>query len=442
MTNCPDVPAPTSLKEALDFAGALNKNSSDLKDRVGKELQERVKTKLSLSGELKSVSGSSISDNFEDFLSELDALRKEIVDTQHQNNYGNYEFLKDIGVNDYCAKTCVSHILDILPSLYATLNFLYFQVDSLQNNLGGGGWENQSCNTGSMSQWLKDSHGLPSASHSGSMPSDASPTILPGGYGNNLSAKQGSDLDTPLGELISGAGGGSGRPIHNLLLDLVLITRWSTCNTATCMAAVRAVCENIAKKFQTQIRSYSDIRSACSAVQSHITTLTPDQDDSNALLTALFEGAPHAYSETLEPDAFRGYMMWLTRTLPSLIASLTLLKTDSTKWAKQDLTDATISGSFGYGFSFGGKWRSNWNNSIVKKDIPEAINKLTTDLTKLQSILQKHFPTTEPNGSGSSAGSIAGSLLGTAAVGGAGAAVALNVGGVSTALKGVIGILK
>ncbi|GIX61453.1 variant erythrocyte surface antigen-1 family protein [Babesia caballi] len=42
----------------------------------------------------------------------------------------------------------------------------------------------------------------------------------------------------------------------------------------------------------------------------------------------------------------------------------------------------------------------------------------------------------------SSVGATAGGLLGTAAVGGAGAAVALNVGGVTTAVKGAIGIFK
>ncbi|GIX62569.1 ribosome-binding protein 1 [Babesia caballi] len=340
MPRCPNVPAPRSSKGALDLFGALNHNSGNLKDSVGKKLEERVAKALGLSAAPMSVAcdngSTTIKDNFEDVLSELDALRKEIVDASHHGSYGDYEFLKDFGVNDYCAKTCVSHILDILPSLYATLNFLYFHVDSLQNNLGGGGWENQSCNTGSMSQWFKYSHGIPSASHSGSMPSDASPTILPGGYGNNLSAKQGRDLDTPLGELLSGSGSDDGGYLHNLLLDVAIITPWSPCNTATCVAAVRGLCEKLDAEFRNHLSQYADLAPAFKSASSQITRLAPDvNSESNVLLTALFKGSPVAYSKRVDAKAFKGYMNWLNRDLNSLIASLTALSRDCENWSQQ-----------------------------------------------------------------------------------------------------------
>ncbi|GIX64186.1 secreted antigen 1 [Babesia caballi] len=451
MTNCTDVPPPNSLKEALDFAGALSENSGDLKNLVGQELEDRVTSKLNFHTKPKTVSEEedSIKSNYDKVLYDLNDLRTSIVGLSHQTSYGSYRPLKESYGED-CVDLCVERMLAILPRLHVTLSFMKFKVDSLQKSLGGGVWENQQCDGGgssgsgtSLSQWLKsDSHspGLPSASEASS--SRSSPTLLPGGYGSELSDNPGGSLDTPLGELLSGSGPDDGGSLHNLLLDVAIVTPWSPCNTATCVAVVRGLCDKSNDTFKKEMLRYPDLALAFKSVSSYITTLAPDNDTakSSALLTALFTGAPFKYSQILETKAFQSYMSWLKDNLDSLIASLVTLGTETTSWSKDGLQRATISGPFGYGFSFSDQWKG-WNNGL-QTQISTSITKLTDELNELQQSLKQSFIISDPNASSGSAGSIAGGLIGTAAVGGAGAAVAFNVGGVTTALKGAFGCFK
>ncbi|GIX62373.1 variant erythrocyte surface antigen-1 family protein [Babesia caballi] len=73
-------------------------------------------------------------------------------------------------------------------------------------------------------------------------------------------------------------------------------------------------------------------------------------------------------------------------------------------------------------------------------ELNDEFEKFLKEINVTQSATSKNGDSSQQ--SSSSGAAAAGSLLGTAAVGGAGAAVALNVGGVTTALKGAIGILK
>ncbi|GIX62987.1 secreted antigen 1 [Babesia caballi] len=436
---CSDVPAPKTLKEALDFAGALSKNDN-IRDLAGTVLQLRVSMALGLDEAPKSVADNgSISKNFNDVLTKLNELRKEIVDTQYQNNYGNYESLKSAD-EDSCPKLCASHILGVLPQLYCTLNYFCFTVDTNNSSLGGGGWGSNRCDgqdshgygTGTLGAWLTDSNtspaGVPSASGSNSR-------LLPGGYNGNLSQKQGSALKSNLSTLANNAGGGGGGCLQYFLMDVCIITDISPCNTAVYLAVLAALSDKPENKFGDKLKKYPGLSDVLKTLHDNLKPFAPEQSGGeDALLTALFDGSPHVYSKRLS-DTFVKHLEWLTTTLPLLIASLQFLSTDSTTWEQTDLEYAQTSGPFAYGFSFSDQW-SSWRDDL-KGQIPKAITKLTTDLTNLQQILKQHF-----NTSGSSAGSIAGSLLGTAAMGGMGTAVALNVGGVTTALKGAIGIFK
>ncbi|GIX61612.1 ribosome-binding protein 1 [Babesia caballi] len=418
---CSDVPEPKTLKEALEFFGALSV-SDGLKESVGKKLEKRVSDALGTEAATNSVAGNSIKDNFEDVLGELDALRKEIVDTQDQNKYENYEFLKDCGVNDNCAETCVSHILDILPSLYATLNFIKFKVDDSDAGLGGGGWASQQSDDEASTipgktlyQWLTSSNsGLPSALAS-------TTTLLPGGYGNGrLSVTTGEELES-LENLINDSGDNNAGCLQYLLLDVSIITKWSHCSTALCLAVLKAFCDASENTFDNQIEKYYDLSEVCKAVSKSIEPLAPDDDitDNNACLIALFDGAPLKYSASLKTEQFDGSVTWMVAIINELVLSLESLSRDSKTWSKDNLKNAQISGPFGYGFSFGGKWKSQWHED-VKRDIPAAIQTLTDELKKLENIVKKKFTQSETCDNGSSetvspgTGGVSGDVGGTA----------------------------
>ncbi|GIX62998.1 ribosome binding protein [Babesia caballi] len=444
MARCPNVPEPKSLKDALDFVGALSDNSGDLKDRVGKDLERRVAKALGLRTAPKSVaddgSSTTISQNFNDVLTKLNELRKLIVHDSHHGSYGSYDSLKQSSHDASCTDLCVQHILGVLSQLYGTLNYFRFKVDTNNGGLGGGGWRGDKCNgyvssaTGTLGAWLKDSNTAPNGLHSAS---GSDVKILPGGYktGANLKSTEGSALESHLQKLVSDSGSSTGSCLHYLLLDMAVITKYSHCLVPTCLVIMRALCEGGQKKFQAKLTQDSGLEDILKTLRDTLKPFAPEQSEgSQALLTALFKGSPHVYSKHLS-DTYLKHFKWLTTILPLLIASLQFLSTDSTTWEQTDLEYAQTSGPFAYGFSFSDQW-SSWRDDL-KGQIPKAITKLTTDLTNLQQILKQHF-----NTSGSSAGSIAGSLLGTAAMGGMGTAVALNVGGVTTALKGAIGIFK
>ncbi|GIX62319.1 extracellular matrix-binding ebh [Babesia caballi] len=426
MTGCTHVPEPTSLKDALDFAGAMRHNSGGLKDLVGKELERRVEDALGLPTAPKSVADkSSIKDNFNEVLDNLKELRTLIVDDSQHGFYGSYESLKQSPHDASCVELCVKHILGVLPELYCTLNYFHFKVDSSNGGLGGGGWRGDKCNgyvssaTGTLGAWLKDSNTAPNGLHSAS---GSDVKILPGGYktGANLKSTEGSALESHLQKLVSDSGSSTGSCLHYLLLDMAVITKYSHCLVPTCLVIMRALCEGGQKKFQAKLTQDSGLEDILKTLRDTLKPFAPEQSEgSQALLTALFKGSPHVYSKRLTNTVAK-HLEWLTPKLPLLTASLNTLKGDSTKWEQTDLQEAKTSGLFGYGFSFGGKWKSNWDDNC-KNQISAAITKLTEDLSKLKSILKQHL-----NGSGSSAGSIAGSLLGTAAVGGAGAAVSFN----------------
>ncbi|GIX62552.1 secreted antigen 1 [Babesia caballi] len=440
MTGCATVPAPKTFKEALEFAGALSVNHG-LKQSVGQELQERVATALGpLSAPQSVADGDSISQNFNDVLTKLNDLRNSIVDDSHLGSYGTYETLKQSSHDASCVDRCITQILGVLPRLYATLAYLAFKVDTNNGTLGGGNWSRDQCNassgygTGTLGAWLKYANTVPNGAPS-AQNSDAK--LLPGGFGRaNLKSTEGSALKSKLESLVNDSGADTAGCLHNLVLDVCIITDFSTCNIAVYLIVLTALSDKQENKFQDQPKTYTGLDGALKTLHDKIKSFAPEQSGGEeALLKALFKGSPVAYSKRLS-DTLRKYLEWLTTIIPSLIASLNLLKTDAAKWDQDGLEYAQTSGPFAYGFSFGGKWSSNWSDQI-RSEIPGAITKLTTDLTKLHQILKQHF-----NGSGSSAGSIAGSLLGTAAVGGAGAAVEFNVGGVTTALKGAIGLLK
>ncbi|GIX63433.1 variant erythrocyte surface antigen-1 family protein [Babesia caballi] len=407
-SECSRVPEPTTLKNALDLFGALS--NSTFKQLVGEALQQRVTDNLGLGAAQNSVSGDShthtIKKTFIDVLSHLESFRKLIVGSNNQTDYGDYHLLTSSSDNT-CVEVCVDYVLTILPKLYATLNFLEFKVGDY-DQLGGGGWQMQYCNgqepSGSgttLNQWLTNSGpGIPSALGSSS---EFSPALLPGGYGNNLSPNLGEALVTPLTNLMRDSGEGIDGFLQHLFLDLAVITEFSPSSVATWLTVLAKLFKGSKQKFKDILEQYEGLGDVLERVSDELKQLVAGEDDGEALLTALVDGRPYAYRKHLKPYPFKRYMECMAPNVRKLIKCLKELQADSGKWSKDGLEDATISGPFGYGFSFGGKWES-WDDH-PQNEIHGAIEKLIPSLETLENALRKLFNSQVPTGTFGSSGS-------------------------------------
>ncbi|GIX61821.1 secreted antigen 1 [Babesia caballi] len=137
----------------------------------------------------------------------------------------------------------------------------------------------------------------------------------------------------------------------------------------------------------------------------------------------------------LQSDKFPNYLQWLSQHLPSLTAHLQKMNTDCNSWQPSEMPNGQAAGPFPYGFGFAdiGSWNS------LSETVKSSLQKLTDANTNNGlPALKRHFENLIGSSTSSSVASAVGGILGTAAVGGAGTAVALNVGGVTTALKGAI----
>ncbi|GIX61762.1 variant erythrocyte surface antigen-1 family protein [Babesia caballi] len=372
-------------------------NRSNLKELVGDALEKRVRKAIDFRFTLNTVAeyGGSIKENFKNVLEYLNTLRNEIVDTSKQNVYGSYRAINPADDDCYIER-CVNCILYILPKLYATLMFMLFKVDGTYSDLGGGGWEDQLCNDGgndgsgtSLSDWLKTkTQGIPSASGSSSL---SSPTLLPGGYGSDLKETQGADLVSALTDLISESDSGDNACLPYLLLDFATVTDWCPCSVATHLTVLAALSDRNSATLTKQGQIYEEVDDVFKKLPAGLKYLAPDEkEDKEALLSALFDSDPKKYSKTLKYEAFECYMKWLKDNIKSLIETLKSLSTDCATWSASGLRNAEISGPFGYGFWFGGKWGISWNDE-VKKEISPVIQTLANDLETLKGALEKQY---------------------------------------------------
>ncbi|GIX65689.1 uncharacterized protein BcabD6B2_51240 [Babesia caballi] len=75
MRDCSGVATPKTLKNALNFFGALSSNTAGLKEKVGKELEKRVEKTFGIKSAPDSVAGGAIYQNFYQALNKVDELR-------------------------------------------------------------------------------------------------------------------------------------------------------------------------------------------------------------------------------------------------------------------------------------------------------------------------------------------------------------------------------
>ncbi|GIX61252.1 secreted antigen 1 [Babesia caballi] len=429
MRRCITVPPPKSLKEALEFAGALSESQGNLKDIVGKMLLELV------SGYSNEIH---VDTYFKNTLDNLKELRVKLV--AQTGTYGSYTNLPS---QPSCLADAVS---DTFPKLYCTLSYFNFNVNGSDQR--GVGWANGNCSSISgLSNWLGTGTSIPSGS----------PVKI--WSGGDLQCSKVSEFSSQLNQCVSNQSDGK---FALLLAGLLFLRPSSPELTSTFMVFISEVCtivsgddlgdeddddddgesrKKLHEAFKSQYGSvpdYATLTQCCSSLKSNIDKLIGKESKDNETSPLRIPRNSHKlYLKKLQSDNIDKYIEWLADNLQKLIANLKQMETDCTSWDPKNMSGGQVAGPFPYGFGF--PQSGSWKTQTVKS----SLQKLTAEnSTNGLPALKHHVENLIASSTSSVAGSIAGSLLGTAAVGGAGAAVALNVGGVTTALKGVIGILK
>ncbi|GIX65069.1 secreted antigen 1 [Babesia caballi] len=224
MTKCTGTPAPTSLKDALEFAAALS--DGNLKEQVGQQLEKRVASKSWVSVEKDSVKTIFVS-----VVKHMVSLLKAIK--SNANDYGKYSHLKTSGDH---AEKCIETVVDFLPRLmarlHATLNYLWYNVDSDGGIYGRGKWKDQtandthsSSNDETLRSWLRGDE-IPQIKPDS--PFDAE---LPGGFNepSKLTFSRGSELATPVRDLVEREKGS----LTNLISVILVLLPSDSATTTT-----------------------------------------------------------------------------------------------------------------------------------------------------------------------------------------------------------------
>ncbi|GIX62789.1 secreted antigen 1 [Babesia caballi] len=429
MTGCTNVPPPKSLKETLEFAGALS--SQGLGNSVGKELQRRVK---------EYAEKIDVASNFTSTLDRLQQLREKLV--HNSGTYGSYANLSSQPV-------CLAHTVSAsFPKLYCTLCYFNFNING--ENYGGWGWKSKQCSDSQgLSTWLTSGNEIPSVSGQNS-----SATIWRGG---GVKCSNTSEFSSQLKDCVED----NGSKFPMLLSGILFLQPSHPELTSTFLMLVKEICiivcgnvgndagdgehgresrKKLCETFKSQYGSvpdYGSLNACCSSLKSSIEQLVGKESGGDETSPLRIPNSSHKlYENKLQSKHFPNYLQWLSQNLPSLIENLNLMKADCTSWDSQNMSEGQASGPFPYGFGFSIKWSNG-------QEVQSTIHQLTDEGPNHGlPALRGHVKKLIASSTSSSAGSIAGGLLGTAAVGGTGAAVALNAGGVTTALKGAIGIFK
>ncbi|GIX60993.1 ribosome-binding protein 1 [Babesia caballi] len=132
----------TTLKDALEFLARIH--DSGAASTVGKALEEKVKEAVHKLGakEIRAEFSltKEITKNLSDVLKKASELR-DVVVTALQITYGQFSSIKV----DECKTELAGILIQVLPNLYNTLFYMYFQVSGSFRSRGGGGWELQKC---------------------------------------------------------------------------------------------------------------------------------------------------------------------------------------------------------------------------------------------------------------------------------------------------------
>ncbi|GIX66178.1 secreted antigen 1 [Babesia caballi] len=366
---------PETLKDSLDFIAKLYQLAAG--DAIGKALEDKVKEAIEkLMPEKSSSSVFIIRDiklNFGNTLELATSLRDVIVNQKRIISHGEYSNF----TLDNRAKECANIFLEILPNLYNTLYYLYFQVTTSFRRRGSGEWQTQTCkkdfyNDDYLHKWLISRRGIPSSSTSRA-------AILPGGYDEEeLGSNTGDYLHGFLLELVDGEG--EETSFSKLIVAIIFATDLKEASTAATVIWVAAFCRAVVEgAFSRKLADpiITCISKACSNVLTHITRIAPQKRKSGNLVS-LCRGTVDYYTDNIKsgnPDVF---IKWVKKHLATIISNLRRMDTACKEWVYIDFNQGKYAGPFSYGFMFGITWNSGPYTGQQK--LSEIIPKLTGSL--------------------------------------------------------------
>ncbi|GIX60651.1 secreted antigen 1 [Babesia caballi] len=361
---------PKTLKDALDFLSKLH--TLNLGDTVGKALQNKVeaniKTLSAIDGIITLSFTEELTDNVKEVLQGVASLRSVIVN--NGDSYGSYQSF----AIDGCTDECTTILLEILPNLYNTLFYLYFQVTPSFKRRGSGEWETQTCkndpaNDDYLHEWLIGKQGIPSSRTS-------SAAVLPGGYGEGeLSTKSGDDLHNILFGFVDGEG--EETSFSKLIVTIISASDLTEASTAATVIWVVAFCKAVVEGVfseKSEHRINTCISIACSNVLTNIRRIAPEGSTGSNLI-ALCEGTVDYCTRNTQSDDFDVYVEWLKKHLLTVIGNLQQMGSACQNWDNLSFDQGTHAGPFAYGFMFGKGWENGAING--RNRLSNTIEKLT-----------------------------------------------------------------
>ncbi|GIX65146.1 secreted antigen 1 [Babesia caballi] len=376
---------PTTLKDVLEFLDKLY--TSQLYKNVGKQLENDAWVK----DNFKEYGLYTVSNCFYNVCYYASSLRGYIEkDYKSHNKYKNLTYDKE------CIDRCVVTLLKVLPKLFGTLYFLWFNIDDRYGEgwhyYGGGKWQNQRFD-GSSTYWSSGKDLLKwltgNGSVDGSTTDSVKATLLPGGYQQSeLSSYHGYKITSSLKGLVYySAGGGY---LQYILYYLVFDVEVGPACAALYSAFIRAFCEETVDNglFANKINEsvYPEMKTICASLPEKLRVFTADSFDSETLLYAVYVGSARNFRNRLKSENFERYIGGLKKIIDGLVDSLQQMSTDSKDWQDTVLQHGSAAGPFPYGFCITAKWKtSQWDRVRVK--LPEKIKTLVGSDDNKQSLM-------------------------------------------------------
>lgn len=403
---------PTSLKDALNFMSALY-NNQPLQTHVARHLEKNA---IFFFQEWAIYT---VNNCFYYTLKYADLVRNHIVrDPEKYEDYGAV-FVSNNGADVYA-----KYIINLLPRVFSTLNYLYFELDSGWERFWGGQWNMNRCDGEGeypvlrfdssedrfravpcgtdLHKWLTDQHPF-AFTGIGSSKESANPEarILPAGY--KIEELSNNYLAEALGSLkglvyYTSYGNGYGYMQYLLLYLFFDYPTFNGANTGLSLAFLSGFCKAVADgTFDSQIRRYNgdykNLKVICVGLLPKLKAVASEWNGQTGVyLMALFGGSGNDYKQLLQAGRFDAYAEQLKRIINPLVASLKLMREDAPMWNGDDLIGGTVAGPYAYGFAFNDQWKtSEWTASEfpgLQHDLPEVINKLIGDDAQSTGTLQ------------------------------------------------------
>ncbi|GIX66033.1 ATP synthase F1 beta chain, putative [Babesia caballi] len=393
------VPEPASLKDAFRFFGALSEHAT-LRDMVIEKLV--LKSKLHYKKEGIAGGKYDIKTCMNELLAYMKTVQTYIANKSLSDN-GNY-CEHGVSTGDHsCVERHVEILLHMLPRLYNSLLYIYFQTDTAFNGREGGTWATYRCNDTDvgLGEWLISS----SSEAYFTSTANSNVPLLPGGFNKNeLSSNEGSTVGGELSQLLDPEEGGSSLP--NLLLLLCLNMRFTRASTALSLIAVKAFCTAVTgNAFGDETKKFTDLQVICSELSNSLEPLTSNEKTDKYPLFSLFIGNDNEYEKLLLSNDYKKYVEWLNEILPKLIENLDGMRTECSKWFPSTPYKVSQAGPFSYGFAYGKIWADKTSGTYPNMSIlSNQISKLTTGEASSKGSLQALRSCLNPASAGISSG--------------------------------------